>query len=167
MLMDIVQLIAEALKFIFPVYCANAVPVLAGGGLAMDFGRKLSDGRPILGKNKTFRGFFAGLAIGTIAGLAESYVFNYPLLFGFLLSLGALTGDLVGAFVKRRLDIPPGGLLPVVDQVDFVIGAILFSLLLPIERSLELLVTVLVITPPIHLLTNYGAYRLKLKSNPW
>ena len=165
--MDIVQLIVEALKFIFPVYCANAVPVLAGGGLAMDFGKTLSDGRPIFGKNKTYRGFFAGLAIGTAAGLAESYVFKYHIMFGFLLSLGALIGDLTGAFIKRRLNIPSGGLLPVVDQVDFAVCAIVFSLLLPMARSWELFVTVLAITPPIHVLTNYAAYKLKLKSNPW
>jgi CDP-2,3-bis-(O-geranylgeranyl)-sn-glycerol synthase len=165
--MDIVQLVVEALKFIFPAYCANAVPVLAGGGLAIDLGNKLSDGRPIFGKNKTFRGFFAGLAVGTAAGLAESFVFNYPLMFGLLLSLGALFGDLAGAFVKRRLDIPSGGLLPVVDQVDFIVGAILFSLPLSMVRSWELLVTVLIITPPIHLLTNFAAYKLGLKSNPW
>lgn len=165
--MDIVQLVVEALKFIFPAYCANAVPVLAGGGLAIDFGKKLSDGRPIFGKNKTFRGFFLGLIVGTAVGLAESFVFDYPLMFGLLLSLGALCGDLAGAFVKRRLDIPPGGLLPVVDQVDFMVGAILFSLPLSMVHSWELMVTVLIITPPIHLLTNFAAYKLGLKSNPW
>ena len=37
--MEITQLIVEALKFIFPAYCANATLVLAGGGTLMDFGR--------------------------------------------------------------------------------------------------------------------------------
>ncbi len=165
--MDIIQLIIEALKFIFPAYCANAIPVLAGGGLSMDFGKTLPDGRPVFGRNKTFRGFLAGLVIGTVAGLAESYLFHYAISFGFLVSLGALMGDLTGAFVKRRLSIPPGGLLPVVDQIDFIIGAILFSLLLPMPRSWELYVAALIITPPVHLLTNYAAYKLKLKTNPW
>jgi CDP-2,3-bis-(O-geranylgeranyl)-sn-glycerol synthase len=73
---------------------------------------------------------------------------------------------LAGAFLKRRLAIAPGGLLPVVDQVDFVVGAILFSLPLSII-TLELAVAMLIITPPIHLLTNFLAYKLKLKSNPW
>jgi CDP-2,3-bis-(O-geranylgeranyl)-sn-glycerol synthase len=133
----------------------------------MDFGKKLSDGRPLFGKNKTFRGFFVGLAVGTAAGLAESLAFNYHIMFGFLLSLGALFGDLAAAFVKRRLAIPPGGLLPVVDQLDFIIGAILFSLPLSMPWSWQLFVTVLIITPPIHLLTNFFAYKLRLKSNPW
>jgi len=165
--MDILQLTIEALKFIFPAYCANAIPVLTGGGINVDFGKTLPDGRPIFGRNKTFRGFVAGLAAGTVAGLAESYLFNYAIIFGFIVSLGALMGDLTGAFLKRRLNIPPGGLLPVVDQIDFIIGAILFSLLLPMPPDWELYIAVLIITPPVHLLTNYLAYRLKLKNNPW
>ena len=166
--MDIAQLIVEALKLIFPAYCANAIPVIAGGGFPIDFGRDFSDGRRILGKNKTFRGFFAGLTVGTAVGLAESAVFNYPVMFGLLLSLGALFGDLTGAFLKRRLGIPPGGLLPVVDQVDFIVGAVVFSLPVTLYTlSWELAVTVLIISPPIHLLTNFAAYKLGLKDNPW
>jgi CDP-2,3-bis-(O-geranylgeranyl)-sn-glycerol synthase len=165
--MDIARLIIEALEFIFPAYCANAVPVIAGGGLPIDLGRNFFDGKPIFGKNKTFRGFLAGLAVGTSVGLVESVVFGYCLEFGLLLSLGALFGDLAGAFVKRRLDIPPGDLLPVVDQVDFILGAILFSLPLWLQSASQLFVAVLIITPPIHLLTNFAAYKLGLKSNPW
>ncbi len=166
--MGIEQLILEALKFIFPAYCANAVPVLTGGGSPIDFGKKFSDGKPIFGKNKTFRGFFAGLVVGTGVGLLESIVFSYPILSGFLLSLGALTGDLFGAFWKRRLGIPPGGLFPLVDQTDFVLGAIVFSI--PVffsSLSWQLVLAVLIISPPIHVLTNFLAYKLKLKSNPW
>ena len=173
--MDIATLIVEALKFIFPAYCANAVPVIAGGGRPMDFGKNFFDGKPVLGKNKTFRGFFFGLAIGTFVGVVESLVFSYPfplnVLFSVLSPLGALCGDLAGAFLKRRLGIAPGDLLPIIDQIDFVIGAILFSLpffSLPLTITYwELAVAVIIITPPIHLLTNFLAYKLKLKKNPW
>jgi len=166
--MELARLIIEALKFIFPAYCANAVPVITGGGLPLDFGKKFLDGKPIFGKNKTFRGFFSGLAIGTGVGLVESVFFNYPLVFGLSLSLGALFGDLTAAFAKRRLGLSPGDLLPVVDQVNFVIGAILFSLPICLPTlSWELLAAVLIATPPIHLLTNFAAYKLGLKSNPW
>ncbi|UCF44839.1 MAG: CDP-2,3-bis-(O-geranylgeranyl)-sn-glycerol synthase [Candidatus Bathyarchaeota archaeon] len=164
--MDIAILIVEALKFIFPAYCANAVPVISGGGRPMDFGKNFFDGKPVFGKNKTFRGFFFGLAVGIAVGLVEWVVFGYPFLFSVFSPLGALSGDLAAAFLKRRLGIAPGGSLPVVDQVDFVIGAVLFSLPLAIIYW-ELAVAVIVITPPIHLLTNFLAYRLKLKENPW
>jgi CDP-2,3-bis-(O-geranylgeranyl)-sn-glycerol synthase len=164
--MDITQLIIEALKFIFPAYIANATPVLAGGGTKMDFGKNFFDGKRVFGNNKTFRGFFVGLSIGTAIGLMEVLVFKFLILFAFLIPLGALLGDLTGAFLKRRIGIAPGGLLPVVDQVDFVVGAIVFSLPLAIV-SWELAVTVLLITPPIHLFTNFLAYKMKLKRNPW
>jgi CDP-2,3-bis-(O-geranylgeranyl)-sn-glycerol synthase len=164
--MDIAILIVEALKFIFPAYCANAVPVVTGGGRPMDFGKNFFDGKPVFGKNKTFRGFFFGLAVGVAVGLVEWMVFGYPFLFSVLSPLGALFGDLAAAFLKRRLGIAPGGLLPIVDQVDFVIGAVLFSLPLAIIYW-ELAVVVIIITPPIHLLTNFLAYKLKLKENPW
>jgi CDP-2,3-bis-(O-geranylgeranyl)-sn-glycerol synthase len=164
--MDIATLIVEALEFIFPAYCANGAPVLAGGGLPMDFGKNFVDGKRVFGNNKTFRGFFFGLAVGVGVGLIEWMLFDYPLLFSLLSPLGALLGDLTAAFLKRRLNIAPGGLLPIIDQVDFVVGALVFSLPLGIIYW-ELAVVVLIITPPIHLLTNFGAYKLKLKKNPW
>ena len=164
--MDIGLLIIEAMKFIFPAYCANAAPVLGGGGVPMDFGKNFFDGRRIFGSNKTFRGFFFGLAIGAGVGIVDCLLFGYPWLFLILAPLGALLGDLTGAFLKRRLDIAPGGLLPVVDQIDFVVGALVFSLPLMIV-SWQLALAVLLITPPIHLFTNFLAYKLKLKKNPW
>ena len=167
--MEIILLIFAALKFIFPAYCANATPVLAGGGPKMDFGKSFYDGKRIFGNKKTFRGFFFGWAVGIGVGLIEGLVFgfqNYPVLFSVLIPLGALLGDLFGAFVKRRIGIAPGGLLPIVDQIDFVVGAIVFSIPLAII-SWELAVTVLIITPPIHLFTNFLAYKMKLKRNPW
>ncbi|MGB9959506.1 MAG: CDP-2,3-bis-(O-geranylgeranyl)-sn-glycerol synthase [Candidatus Bathyarchaeales archaeon] len=164
---DVIQLVIEALKFIFPAYCANAAPVLMGGGLPIDLGKKFIDGKPIFGKNKTFRGFFSGLAVGTLVGCIESLFFpGYHFSVGFLISLGALLGDLTGAFIKRRIGIAPGNLLPVVDQIDFIIGAIIFALPLRI-LYLELILVVLVITIPLHILTNFAAYKLGLKSNPW
>lgn len=164
--MDVTLLIINALKFIFPAYCANATPVLAGGGKKMDFGKNFVDRKRVFGDNKTFRGFFFGLAIGILVGTMEVVAFHFPVLFMLLIPLGALLGDLTGAFLKRRVGIKPGGLLPIVDQVDFVVGAIVFSIPLAL-LDWQVAVTVLLITPPIHLFTNFLAYKLKLKRNPW
>lgn len=164
--MEIAVLLIEAMKFIFPAYCANAMPVLAGGGQKMDFGKNFYDGKRIFGNNKTFRGFFFGLAIGIMVGLIECVLFGLPVLFSILTPLGALLGDLTGAFIKRRIGIAPGGLLPIIDQIDFVVGAIVFSIPLALI-GWELAATVMLITPPIHLFTNFLAYKLKLKNNPW
>jgi CDP-2,3-bis-(O-geranylgeranyl)-sn-glycerol synthase len=164
--MEIALIVGEALKFIFPAYCANAAPVLGGGGKPIDFGRNFVDGKRILGAHKTFRGFLVGLAIGSAVGVADCLVFGFPWLFAVLTPLGALLGDLAGAFIKRRLNIAPGGLLPVIDQIDFVVGALVFSLPLMVI-GWETAVAVLLITPPVHLFTNFLAYKLKLKKNPW
>jgi len=165
--MSLILLIINALKFIFPAYCANGTPVLAGGGTKMDFGRNFFDGKRVFGNNKTFRGFFFGWAIGMLVGSIEYVVFpGFPVLFIVLIPMGALLGDLTGAFLKRRIGIAPGGLLPIVDQIDFVVGALVFALPLMIV-SWQLAVTVLLITPPIHLFTNFLAYKMKLKKHPW
>lgn len=161
------ELIAKSLIYIFPAYSANAVPVVFGGGQPLDFGKTFADGRPIFGSHKTFRGFFAGLAIGTLVGTGESFVFNWasPLL-GFALSLGALVGDLVGAFIKRRLGFSPGAFMPILDQIDFVLCALLFAFpVSPLEPLLVLVVVAL--TVPIHLLTNLIAYLAHVKEKPW
>jgi len=162
----IIETIIEALKFILPAYCANAIPVIIGGGKPLDLGKNYKDGRRIFGENKTFRGFFSGLIIGSLVGIAENLFFGYPILFGFITSLGALTGDLVKSFFKRRIGLKPGKMLPVADQLDFVLGATLFSFLL-MPPTLEVFITIIIITPPVHLITNFLAYLLKLKSHPF
>jgi CDP-2,3-bis-(O-geranylgeranyl)-sn-glycerol synthase len=141
--------------------------LLFGGGRPIDAGKFFSDGQRILGDHKTVRGFAAGLGVGLIVGVFESVLISQNLLgVAVLASLGALVGDIAGAFAKRRLRIEPGGSLPVLDQLDFVIGATLF--VLPIIRlSLWTALILLLVTPPIHLLTNVGAYLLGLKSTYW
>jgi CDP-2,3-bis-(O-geranylgeranyl)-sn-glycerol synthase len=160
------NLLIDALVFILPAYCANAVPVLLGGGRPIDDGKVFSDGRPIFGSHKTIRGFVSGLIVGTLVGYGLSLVTDYSVLLGFAVSLGALLGDLFGAFVKRRLGYAPGASLPVADQLDFVLGALLFALFVS-PPSWQVAVVVLVITPPIHLLTNFVAYHLGIKKEPW
>jgi CDP-2,3-bis-(O-geranylgeranyl)-sn-glycerol synthase len=166
--------VAAAIWFIFPAYCANAAPVIFGGGQPMDFGKRLFDGKPFLGSHKTFRGFLAGIVVGTLVGLLQTILFEqflvqygtqfqYTASLGFMLSLGALTGDLVESFIKRRLNHPPGKSLPIADQIDFILGAFLFSL--PVAPpSVLVAVIILLITIPIHLITNIAAALLKMKN---
>ena len=158
--------LAQALLFIFPAYCANAAPVIFGGGRPIDGGRNFLDGKPIFGAHKTFRGILAGLVIGTLVGVVQNILFQYNGLLGLALSLGALLGDLTKSFVKRRLAIPPGAPLPIADQLDFVLGAFLLSLLVS-PPSISTFLIVLIVTPPIHLVTNFLAYRLGLKDTMW
>jgi len=72
----------------------------------------------------------------------------------------------LGSFIKRRLDIPRGGAAPVLDQLGFVVFALLFAspVMLP---GWEVTLTILIITPPIHLATNFVGYKLGFKSKPY
>lgn len=149
------------------MYCTNGAPVIFGGGTPIDFGRSFSDGERIFGDHKTIRGFVSGLIIGFVVALFESYfVSSSLLLLAVLASLGALLGDLAGAFVKRRFRIKPGAPLPGVDQLDFVVGAILLVSEV-FQITIGSLLIMILATPPIHLVANIGAYLLRLKSNYW
>ncbi len=145
---------------------ANAAPLIFGGGAPLDRGRNFFDGERILGSHKTVRGLFAGIIAGSVIGLAESPVDSRLLLGGFMIALGTVLGDLLGAFFKRRVRIKPGSPLPIVDQLDFVFGGLLLGNFVFPLSWLSILIVVLV-TPPIHLGTNYGAYLLGIKRTRW
>lgn len=161
-----VGLVTSALLFIGPSYVANAAPLLFGGGRTLDGGRKLSDGQPIFGSHKTVRGVIAGILAGSVIGLAESLVDPRLALAGFMIALGAVLGDLLGAFIKRRLSVEPGRAFPILDQLDFVIGSLLLGYAFFPIGFLSVILFVIV-TPPIHLATNYGAYLLGIKKTHW
>jgi len=168
----IVMEILKSLYYILPAYCANGAPVIFGGGKPLDFGKKFLDGKPIFGSHKTIRGFISGLAIGTFVGLIQ-WVFgasvgylkvDVPL--GFALSLGAMTGDLLGSFIKRRLNLKPGASLPIIDQMSFVVVALAFGYLIEPPTPTEVII-ILLLTGLLHLLTNKIAYHLRIKRTPW
>jgi len=174
--------VAFALFFIFPAYVANAVPVILGGGRALDAGKKMPDGKPIFGSHKTVRGFAVGIIAGALTGAVQNAVlqldalsdfsyalqlhFQFSLWLGLAISFGALMGDLVHSFVKRRMGVTEGAPLPVADQLDFVVGAILFSFLVSPPPWVTIFI-IFVITLPIHLLTNFLAYLGGVKKTPW
>jgi len=166
--MNLLSLISSALWFIFPAYVANAAPVVLGGGRPIDGGRKFRDGRPLLGPGKTVRGFLVGLIAGSLVGLVQGIIVGscaVPVV-GVLLSLGALTGDLCGSFIKRRINIPRGGAAPLLDQLGFLLLALLFASPLVVP-DWEIILTLILLTPPIHLGTNFIGYKLGAKSKPY
>jgi len=140
-------LISSALLFIGPAYFANAAPLVLGGGASLDGGRSLADGRPIFGPHKTVRGVIAGIVVGTLIGLAESLVDPRLATAGFMIALGAVLGDLLGAFVKRRLNVEPGKAFPVLDQLDFILGSVVLGYPFFQVRLISILLVV-VVTPP-------------------
>lgn len=156
----------------------------------VDFGRKFF-GQPIFGKNKCWRGVIFGILIGIlVVGLQlwlyrfsfikEISFFDYSeinpasglggevniLAFGFLISAGAVFGDLLFAFVKRRLKMEPGARFIPFDQTNYVIGAALF--LTPfLKINILIWITVFILTLFLHLIFNRTGYLLGLHKNKW
>ncbi len=167
----------KAILLIFPAYVANASAVVIGGGKPIDFG-KTWGGKPIFGKGKTWRGLIGGCLCGIATGCLINYFTSY---FGngieaftviFALSFGALAGDLIKSFIKRRIGKKRGEKWIIADQIDFLLGAFLFTYILNknwflTNFKLHIIIFLLIITPAIHLATNIIAYLLKLKKVPW
>lgn len=141
------EIILQAFWLILPSYIANASAKLVGGGKPLDCGKKWKDGRRILGDGKTLRGLLFGTFIGMIAGFGlvivakyiafSDYAFlslsdfeGFPLMIPIIFSLcfGALVGDIVESFFKRRIGKNRGEDWFFFDQVDFIAGALVFNL---------------------------------------
>lgn len=169
------------LYFILPAYFSNGGALAFGGGLPLDLGKFDKKGARWIGDGVTWRGMIAGTIIGIITGAVQGYlapsilpeigqyiitpiVTNVPqgILVGFLLGFGALLGDALGSFLKRRLGIGRGKPAPLLDQLDFLIVALI--LVSPVaELNLQFVVVAIIMTLIIHLIANGGAYLLGLK----
>jgi CDP-2,3-bis-(O-geranylgeranyl)-sn-glycerol synthase len=178
-----VATVLAAVWAMLPAYVPNNAAVLFGGGPPVDGGRTLG-GRRLLGDGKTWRGTLAGWAAGIAVALLLRAVRApveaavgvglpaIPLAAAVALPLGAMAGDMAASFLKRRTGRERGAPLPGLDQLDFVVGALLFGLLAApgwflATFTLPVLAVVLVLTPLLHVSTNAAAYWLGLKAEPW
>jgi len=162
------------LLFLLPIYVTNASAMVFGGKTPLDLNIIWRDGRPILGKGKTFQGTFFGVFFGTLTALLLWAIFPLQtaemtgnfVAFGFLISLGAVIGDLVKSFIKRRLGKKSGEEFLLADQLDFVIGALVFGWVFFAPTALQILVMILA-TIVVHRIANWIAFKTKLKTVPW
>jgi CDP-2,3-bis-(O-geranylgeranyl)-sn-glycerol synthase len=176
--------------YVLPAYIANGFAVFGKfikSRHQIDRNHTLGDGQLVLGPGKTWEGFFIGFISGVLIGFLQ--VIGAPFLLALILmylylpvefvpvvlvtvplvilvALGALVGDIIGSFIKRRLKISRGRPAPILDQLDFLIMAIFFgAFITPIPWVLA--VFLLIVTPLIHLCANVIGYLLRLKQEPW
>ena len=157
--------VLRSLRYILPAYFANSSAVLRGkyfGRTRMDFGKTFL-GKPIFGSHKTREGFLGASLTAYIIAYMQRILLKRPEpIIGFLLGLGAMTGDAFGSFLKRRIGIKPGGAFPIADQLLFLRFAIAFAY--PFYKiSLERFLFLSIFTPALHLAFNLLAYYLGLK----
>lgn len=157
-----IETVINALYFFIPAYVANTLACILGKGRPVDLGRNFTDGRRILGNGVTIRGSLSGIVCGVIAGA----LLGMNLLLVILLATGAMVGDAAGSFTKRRLGKNQGAPAPVLDQLNFVVGGLLFARLVTTIPLVWILVIV-ALTPFGHLFVNRTGYYLKIKEVPW
>jgi CDP-2,3-bis-(O-geranylgeranyl)-sn-glycerol synthase len=196
--MDFEVLAAQAFWIILPAYIANASAVLVGGGTPIDFGKTWKDGRRLLGNGKTWRGLFIGTLMGMIAGFGLSIGANFinqtefeyigltnftgfPLMIPIIFSIcfGALMGDIIESFLKRRLGKNRGEDWIPFDQIDFILGVLFFSFIMAgflqiigftyfnwfmKNFSIWHIIFLLIVTVFFHILSNFIFRRIKSKS---
>ncbi|MGA8303220.1 MAG: CDP-archaeol synthase [Thermoplasmata archaeon] len=180
------------LWLVLPAYVANAIATIPRGrGPFMDFGQIWrGDGRRILGPSKTWSGFLFGGFVAMPVGLLEAWLIlmappnlqivpqlgptvlaAVPVVA--LLTFGAMTGDAVGSFVKRRLGRQSGARTLLLDQLPFVLvpialGLALYpTLFLGVFASWEAVLWLLVYTLGLHAAFNWVGYKAGLKKVPW
>ena len=191
------EIVIQALWLVLPAYIANASALLVGGGTPIDFKKNWKDGKRILGDGKTWRGLISGAVVGMAGGFGLSIVAilanesefaflglsdfgRYPLMIPVIgaICFGALFGDIIESFFKRRFGKNRGEDWIPFDQIDFIFGALFFTFI--VAGLLHILgltscnwffktfsvwhiLVLIVLTPFFHLFANYVNKKLRSK----
>jgi CDP-2,3-bis-(O-geranylgeranyl)-sn-glycerol synthase len=189
------QFFASALAVLWlmlPAYIANSFATLPRGrGPPLDFGRVWSgDGQRVFGPSKTWSGFLAAgfgampfcLLEAWIILLAPPNLAIVPVLtstvaaaipLAAILTFGAMGGDALGSFLKRRLGRESGARTLLLDQMPFVLVPIGLgfafypSLFAEVFFHWEAVFWLLVFTLGLHVLFNWVGFKVGLKKVPW
>lgn len=177
-----------AIWFFLPAGGANAsslfihkIPGLKLLSHPLDFNKKRK-GRIIFGKNKTWGGLILALAIAVTISFIEHLVYAHSLwarsisgpinynsinywALGALLGFGAILGDTIESFFKRRLAIKPGSLWFPYDQIDFIVGGCILSLFI-VQLNIANYLLVLIVWFLVNIISSYIGYQIGIKDRP-
>lgn len=161
----------ELLYLMAPAYAANMAPPL------LKFfwkGPNPPISRRWLGDHKTWGGVAAGLVAATATAGAQAWIGwnaslvsydSWPLL-GLALGAGALGGDALKSFFKRRRGIAPGRRWIPADQLDFVLGALIVAV--PWARLAAADIALIVgLSFAGHIAVNHAAYLAGIRDTRW
>ncbi|SFK38302.1 CDP-2,3-bis-(O-geranylgeranyl)-sn-glycerol synthase [Nitrosomonas aestuarii] len=109
----------QFLQLLLLIITANGAPImlrfLARNRMIypVDFGYVFFDNKRLLGNSKTWRGLIVAIATTSLFAL----LLGYSIETGLLIASGAMSGDLLSSFVKRRLGMRPSSMAPFLDQI--------------------------------------------------
>ncbi len=181
--MDLAETFVQVIIVMIPPYASNGLAAVVPKALQrttpIDMGRMFIDGRRIFGDGKTVEGFVFGSLLGFLLSLLlyktlapalltschNCYVPDVPTTL--ILCVLALSGDLLGSFIKRRIGLPRGAPAPLLDQLNFIMFPLVYLYLMTSIVTAEFVAICVLLTLTLHLLANLLAYKLHIKSVPW
>ncbi|MCG3143427.1 MAG: hypothetical protein HONDAALG_00775 [Gammaproteobacteria bacterium] len=156
------------LELLLLIFVANSAPVVAGDLLGrrwerpIDAGLRLRDGRPLLGRSKTWRGLAAALIATTAAALLLGSHWRTGMAAGAL----SMSGDLIASFSKRRLGYAPSDRAPLLDSVpESLLPAVGLRAAFALDW-LEVAAVVTLFAFVVRLISPL-LYRLHIRRRPW
>ncbi len=167
------NLFLASIWILIPAYFANMAPVFSN----KLFGFKANPiNEKLFGANKTYRGFISGILSAMIIIYLQSALYSFEffnsislldyyninlLLYGFFFGFGALFGDLIKSFIKRRINIKSGAPFIPFDQIDYTLGA--FIILSPLYFDIFVFLIGISLSFFLNILVNYIGYKLKFR----
>jgi CDP-2,3-bis-(O-geranylgeranyl)-sn-glycerol synthase len=162
--------VLQLLYFMAPAYAANMAPPFVR--YWKGWNRPINERR--LGTHKTVMGFGLGVLGAVAATFIQSRIGWEGALvayqdwgtLGLRFGVGAMAGDVAKSLVKRRLGIAPGHSWIPWDQIDFVLGALVF-VCGAAALSWGDLATILLLSVAGHVLVNHLGYWLGIRDVRW
>ena len=179
------HIILTALYYALPGMVANMFPLFGRNMLGpmakpVDFGLKLR-GKRLFGENKTIRGFVLGISGGVLTGFFQfllrdvhffssisyvDYTLANSIIIGAVFGFAALFGDAVESVMKRQTGIAPGKPFIPFDQLDYVLGIILFSFLLK-PMTWQMMLALVIFGFLFHIAVTRIGFILKIRKEKW
>jgi CDP-2,3-bis-(O-geranylgeranyl)-sn-glycerol synthase len=174
----------EVVWFILPAGFANMAPIFAvrvfpKWNAPVDGGASLR-GTRIFGDHKTIRGLVSGVLVGALVFFVQARLYaasetirdvsildyeHASIWLGSLMGFGALFGDLVKSFFKRRVGRKPGVTWFPFDQIDWVVGVL--AVMYPIVRpGLAFVLVSLVASLVLSLIVKWIGFLVRLGDTP-
>jgi CDP-2,3-bis-(O-geranylgeranyl)-sn-glycerol synthase len=167
---DFLTHLAHLAYLMLPAYAANMTPPFVRFWKGWN--------RPIhlasLGAHKTVVGFLSGVLMAVVATALQYAIdasfslidYSHWIWIGLGFGVGAMAGDSIKSYFKRRLGVAPGQPWVPFDQLDFVAGALL--VVGPLARiDAGDIALILAMSLVGDIVVNRVAFRLGIKSSPW
>ena len=162
--------ILQLMYFMLPAYLANMTPPFVR--FWRGWNRPIS--RRWLGDHKTVVGFISGMIVAlAVACLQSKFHWRHDLLpynhwptLGLAFGFGAMSGDSLKSLFKRFCKIRPGQPWIPMDQLDFVVGALLLVSPWAPVTWVDVLI-ILVISFAGDIAINHLSYALSIRNTRW